>query len=91
MNGISNQYIENAIKELYNFFGIKELFSRAEKYLEISSHYTTETLKQITKYMEEFENYRDTLKQKTFFLCTDNKTMKKYTTRLYKIKNFFLK
>lgn len=64
---------------------------KAEKYLEKISHYTTETQKQITKYMKEFEKYRGTLKQKTFSLNTDNKTMKKYTTSLYRIKNFFLK
>jgi hypothetical protein len=63
----------------------------AEKYLERITHYTTKTLKQITKYMEEFEYYRCTLKQKTFSIKTDNKTMKKYTTRLYRIKNFFIK
>jgi hypothetical protein len=75
-------------------FPVKECTEKqekAEKYLERISHYTTETLKQITKYIDEFEKYRYMLKQKTFSINADNKTMKKYTTRLYRIKNFFLK
>ncbi len=50
-----------------------KLVMEYEKYLENLSHYTTETLKQMTCYMDEFKRYRETLKDKMFSLNIDKK------------------